>query len=82
MSDVWVEVQLLELFQSPNMGMRSNASAGFQASSQERRGSSDLANLEATAKKSPDGKFYIVNGHKVAQINLTLHTGAFKKAKI
>ncbi|CAH0055030.1 unnamed protein product [Clonostachys solani] len=27
-------------------------------------GGSDLANLKTTAKKSPDGKFYIVNGHK------------------
>jgi hypothetical protein len=25
---------------------------------------SDVANLQATAKKTPDGKFYIVNGEK------------------
>lgn len=28
-------------------------------------GGSDLANLKTTAKKSPCGRFYIVNGHKV-----------------
>lgn len=28
-------------------------------------GGSDLANLKTTAKKSADGRFYIVNGHKV-----------------
>jgi len=29
-------------------------------------GGSDLANLRTTANKSPDGRFYIVNGHKVS----------------
>lgn len=28
-------------------------------------GGSDLAQLRTTAKKTPDGKHYIVNGHKV-----------------
>lgn len=28
-------------------------------------GGSDLANLRTTAKKTPDGRHYIVNGHKV-----------------
>jgi alkylation response protein AidB-like acyl-CoA dehydrogenase len=28
-------------------------------------GGSDLANLKTTARKSADGRFYIVNGHKV-----------------
>jgi alkylation response protein AidB-like acyl-CoA dehydrogenase len=29
-------------------------------------GGSDLANLRTTAKKTEDGKYYIVNGHKVS----------------
>ncbi len=29
-------------------------------------GGSDLANLRTTAKKTPDGRSYIVNGHKVS----------------
>jgi alkylation response protein AidB-like acyl-CoA dehydrogenase len=32
-------------------------------------GGSDLANLRTTAKMTPDGKFYIVNGHKVSARN-------------
>lgn len=29
-------------------------------------GGSDLANLRTTAKKTEDGKYYVVNGHKVS----------------
>lgn len=33
-------------------------------------GGSDLANLKTTARKTDDGKSYIVNGHKVNQPSL------------
>lgn len=32
------------------------------------KGGSDLANLKTTARKTEDGKFYIVNGHKVCYL--------------
>lgn len=34
------------------------------------KGGSDLANLKTTARKTEDGKLYIVNGHKVCVLGL------------
>jgi alkylation response protein AidB-like acyl-CoA dehydrogenase len=35
-------------------------------------GGSDLANLRTTAKKTPDGKHYIVNGTKVGAFSISV----------
>lgn len=34
---------------------------------------SDVANLQTEAKKTPDGKFYIVNGEKKCDTDLCMH---------
>ena len=35
-------------------------------------GGSDLANLRTTARKTECGRYYVVNGHKVSKVNVTL----------